>query len=352
MVQDLRFAFRSLGRRKGLLALAITTLALGDRRQHRALQPGERRVAPAAAVPVARAARDSVARVRPRRAGPAGAASARLSRLPRSQQDARGVDHRHRPAVDSRRRRPTRRSCRSDSVAAHFFPFLGVEPHARPPVPREGGRAGRPARRAPQPSALAVALRRRSRHRRPDDRSQRATGRGRRRAARGVPAGAARGDLRASRLGCLAAGADRLLAAAAAQPDGLHRVRAACARRRASPRRSRSSPGIAAQLRAEVAVHRPPICGSRSIPFHHDVVKGARSGLWMLMAAVGLLLAIASVNVALLMLARARERDRELLVRSRRRRRALADRPAAAGREPDSWRCAAASQVWSSRASR
>ncbi|HZB26853.1 MAG TPA: ABC transporter permease [Vicinamibacterales bacterium] len=72
---------------------------------------------------------------------------------------------------------------------------------------------------------------------------------------------------------------------------------------------------IAGQLRAEVPVHDASELRVKIIPFLHDVVKGARSGLWMLMAAVGLLLAIASLNVALLMLARARERDRELLVR-------------------------------------
>ena len=72
---------------------------------------------------------------------------------------------------------------------------------------------------------------------------------------------------------------------------------------------------IAGQLRAEVPVHAASELRVKIIPFLHDVVKGAQSGLWMLMAAVGLLLAIASVNVALLMLARARERDRELLVR-------------------------------------
>jgi predicted permease len=72
---------------------------------------------------------------------------------------------------------------------------------------------------------------------------------------------------------------------------------------------------IAAQLRAEVPVHDASDLRVKVVPFHHDVVKGARSGLWMLMAAVGLLLAIAAVNVALLMLARARGRDRELLVR-------------------------------------
>jgi predicted permease len=73
--------------------------------------------------------------------------------------------------------------------------------------------------------------------------------------------------------------------------------------------------GIAGQLRAEVPVHAASELRVKVIPFQHDVVKGARSGLWMLMAAVGLLLAIAAVNVALLMLARTRGRDRELLVR-------------------------------------
>jgi predicted permease len=73
--------------------------------------------------------------------------------------------------------------------------------------------------------------------------------------------------------------------------------------------------GIATQLRAEVAVHEASDLRVKVIPLLDDVVKGASSGLWMLMAAVGLVLAIASVNVALLMLARVRERDRELLVR-------------------------------------
>ena len=73
--------------------------------------------------------------------------------------------------------------------------------------------------------------------------------------------------------------------------------------------------GIAAQLRAEVAVHGASELRVKVVPFQHDVVKAARNGLWMLMAAVGLVLAIAAVNVALLMLARTRGRDRELLVR-------------------------------------
>lgn len=73
--------------------------------------------------------------------------------------------------------------------------------------------------------------------------------------------------------------------------------------------------GLAAQLRQEVPVHQASDLRVKVVPLLNDVVKGARSGLWMLMMAVSVVLAIACVNVALLMLARARERDRELLVR-------------------------------------
>ena len=73
---------------------------------------------------------------------------------------------------------------------------------------------------------------------------------------------------------------------------------------------------IAAQLRAEVPVHAASELRVKIVPLHHDVVKGHRAGLWMLMAAVAFLLAIACANVALLMLGRSRGRDRELLVRA------------------------------------
>ena len=72
---------------------------------------------------------------------------------------------------------------------------------------------------------------------------------------------------------------------------------------------------IANQLRVEDAAHAASRLRVKVIPFQLDVVKGHRSALWMLLAAVLAVLAIACANVALLMLGRGAGRERELLVR-------------------------------------
>ena len=71
-----------------------------------------------------------------------------------------------------------------------------------------------------------------------------------------------------------------------------------------------------AQLKEEHVVHASSNLQARAVPLHGDIVKRARSSLYVLFAAVGLVLLIACGNTAQLLLARWRSGERELSIRA------------------------------------
>jgi predicted permease len=73
---------------------------------------------------------------------------------------------------------------------------------------------------------------------------------------------------------------------------------------------------IAARLREEHPEHASADLRVKVVPFRDDVLKGASRGLWLLLGAVSLVLAIACVNVAMLLLARGRSLESEFLLRA------------------------------------
>jgi predicted permease len=73
---------------------------------------------------------------------------------------------------------------------------------------------------------------------------------------------------------------------------------------------------VAARLRAERIEHKASDIQIRVVPFHHDVVRHARPALVVLFGAVLLILLIACANIGNLMLARALASEKEFAIRS------------------------------------
>ncbi len=228
-----------------------------------------RRADAAAALSRTGSARESLGRLRRRRAVAAGDVARRFSRLSAAQpivRDAgRGVRRagrrRHR-RVDGARRRTRARRCVARDGELPAAPRRGSD--LRPPFHRRGRDTGRSEGRHPQPRPVETAIRRRSRHRRQPDSTRRSRSDRRRRDARRVPALAAVGGVPDHRLADLEADAVQLRQPAAAQFHASSPCSAVSSRASRSSRRRRICPRSRGSSAPSTRCTRGPACRSAS----------------------------------------------------------------------------------------